>query len=75
MAAKQPKRASGPTQTEKARTRKQVLLRLTPHVAGILRAEAAEQGIPVSGLVAELVTRTWGHLYEAADHDRSKANG
>ena len=55
----------GATQPEIARARKQMLLRLTPHVAGILRDQAAEQGIAVSGLVAELVTRTWGHLYES----------
>ena len=51
---------SGPTQPESARKRGQLLLRLTPHVADILRDQAAELGIAVSGLVSDLVTRTWG---------------
>lgn len=35
-----------------------VPLRLPPEVADILRDQAEAQGIPVSGLIAELVLRT-----------------
>lgn len=35
-----------------------VPLRLPPEVAAILRREAEAQGIPVSGLITELVLRT-----------------
>lgn len=71
MATKK-KRASGPTQPEKRRIAKQVLLRLSPAVRDILRDQSEVQGISVSGLVSELVLRTWGHQYVTAD-DRSPA--
>ncbi len=63
MAAKK-KTRHGATQPEDARRNAQVLLRLSPAVRDILKDQSAVQGIPVSGLVSELVLRTWGHQYD-----------
>lgn len=63
MATKK-KKASGPTQPEGDRKAKQVLLRLSPAVRDILRDQSEVQGITVSGLVSEIVLRTWGHQYD-----------
>ena len=67
MAARKKKTRHGATQPEHARKNAQVLLRLSPRVADILRDQANEQGIAVSGLVTELVERTWGRMYETRE--------
>lgn len=56
---------SGESPAEADRDSVQVKLRLSPRVRDILRDQAEAQGIPVSGLVTELVERTWGRMYEA----------
>jgi hypothetical protein len=61
------KKASGRNVAESERNTVRVPLRLSPRVRDILRDQAAEQGIAVSGLVSELVERTWGRMYETTD--------
>jgi hypothetical protein len=62
-----PRKASGGNIAESARHTAAVKLRLSPRVRDILRDQAAEQGLKVSALVAELVERTWGRMYETTD--------
>ncbi len=60
-------KAPGRNIAESERHTCRVVLRLSPRVRDILRDQADEQGIAVSGvsgLVSELVERTWGRLYE-----------
>ncbi len=54
----------GATQPETSRKARQVMLRLSPVVADILRDQSEHQDIPMSTLVAHLVLRTWGDQYE-----------
>lgn len=61
------RKASGANIPNAQRHTRQVLLRLSPRVRDILRDQAEEQGIAVSGLVSELVERTWGRFYETTD--------
>lgn len=80
MATKQPKRperrSSGPTQSEPARKRKQLLLRVLPIVAHSIAERSKELGIDksayVTGLVVADVAATRG---SSAETDGGGADG